>query len=126
MSAPINSGYSKITLEPLDKKTAEQYRAFTRSQVRNNSIKVSILLTVFAVICLATILKQGDFKTIKKKITSDLIIFFLLSGLIVTVMSIFLVARKFPIVTELVIPVYCFFVFWFAFQPGSKMRRSPS
>jgi uncharacterized membrane protein len=110
MSAPINSGYSKITLEPLDKKTAEQYRAFTRSQVRNNSIKISILLTVFVLICLVMILKNGEFKTIKKKITTDLVFFFLLSGLIVTVMSIFLVSKKFPIATELVVPVYCFLV----------------
>jgi hypothetical protein len=79
--------------------------------VRSNSIKLGILLTIFALITLAVILKNGGLKIVKNQIKPDVAFFFMISGLIVIVVSLFAISKKWPIVTELVCIFYGVFTF---------------
>ena len=70
------------------------------------SLPIAIIMAVFLIANTAIIVSKKEFKIIRKRYTSMVVYFFYIS--IITVVSFinWLLARKFPIFSELVILVY--------------------
>jgi len=104
MKNTINRGYSRWTLEPLDKTMCEHYKAYTRSQVRNNSMKIVIFYIIVVNVALYSTLKEKEltfFLEHKYLGTSlETLIFMMLQNISVTIL--FLISQRFKWVAELI------------------------
>ena len=70
-------------------------------------------------------LKNGDFKQLKRKVSPNLVYFFLTLGLPGIALPIFLIARKYSVAVELFIPFYAFYVTLFLLPTWTKDPRKP-
>ena len=107
-------GFSKWTLQPIDPAIACSYIKYTRSQVKSISpvaiFSLFIVWLASGIICLT----RGYFKTMTTRMAPEIVYFFCSGILMVIFSACALIARRWLMAIELIIPIYAILILAFS------------